>query len=333
MSHETDELERLWLEQPEIIRNYIDSRSKYEQLVSEVQYILRRGVEKEKIGISAISGRVKTLKSIAEKILRKDYENPLSDITDFAGVRCVYLYLSQRAKIEKVIEADFNVIEKIDKVEKMADDEFGYGALHYIVKLAKAASGARYDDLKDLKCEIQVRTVLQDAWAIIDHHLIYKKEQEAPRPFRRKLNSLAGLFETADSQFDLLREEREKYAKELTKTDLREKSHDTPLDLDVLWTYLAKKFPSIKPAPNPKFLSAALNSLLQFEYKGTSTLDELLDRTAEARDAIRANHPVRVSVAELNRAIALVHPERLKTYKPEEKKRAIEDAKKLIKQK
>jgi ppGpp synthetase/RelA/SpoT-type nucleotidyltranferase len=60
----------------------------------------------------------------------------------------------------------------------------------------------RYDDLKKLVCEIQVRTVLQDAWAIIDHHLSYKQESDVPKILRRKLNSLAGLVETAHDQFD-----------------------------------------------------------------------------------------------------------------------------------
>ena len=46
-------------------------------------------------------------------------------------------------------------------------ERFGYGALHYVVKVKKLHAGARYDDLKKLCCEIQTQTILQDAWAVV----------------------------------------------------------------------------------------------------------------------------------------------------------------------
>jgi hypothetical protein len=103
----------------------------------------------------------------------------------------------------------------------------------------------RYDDLKKLVCEIQVRTVLQDAWAIIDHHLSYKQESDVPKILRRKLNSLAGLVETAHDQFDQVRNEREDYRKRV-KTDLTgdDAFLNQEANLDNLIEFLTSRFPN-----------------------------------------------------------------------------------------
>ncbi|MFH1742151.1 MAG: hypothetical protein ABIH23_24370, partial [bacterium] len=187
-----------WQSNPEIVRRFIQQRTDYEQLCSEVQYILRKRLAERTIEISTVTGRAKTLNSFLEKIQRKTYEDPFSEITDFAGVRIVCLYVSDIPLIEDIIRKEFEIVEKVDKLTDKPPDQFGYGAIHFVARLGKKMSGARYDDLKVLLCEIQVRTVLQDAWAIIDHHLIYKSESSMPKVLRRKLNSLAGLFETAD---------------------------------------------------------------------------------------------------------------------------------------
>jgi putative GTP pyrophosphokinase len=125
------------------------------------------------------------------------------------------LYRSDIAKVADIIRAEFVVAEDVDKLDELGVDQFGYGARHFIVRLGKTSSGARYDDLKQLPCEVQVRTVVQDSWAIIQHHMVYKRESQVPTQLQRKLNSLAGLFETVDDQFERIREEREAYLVEM----------------------------------------------------------------------------------------------------------------------
>lgn len=194
---------------------------------------------------STINYRAKTLNSFLEKIQRKTYDNPFDEITDFAGVRIVYLYQTDLEKIEEIIKKEFVIVEKIDKLNDKGSDKFGYGAIHYIVKIGENSLGARYDDLKNLTCEIQVKTVLQDAWSIIDHHLVYKRESEIPKSLRRKLNSLAGLFDTADNQFDLIKKERELYLKNITNSSQTLTFLDNELNLDTFIAYLIWKFPEI----------------------------------------------------------------------------------------
>ncbi|HXQ72728.1 MAG TPA: hypothetical protein VN844_19680 [Pyrinomonadaceae bacterium] len=311
-----DEVSRTWNERPDVIRQFIELRPQYEQLCSEVAYILSKLLNSSDIEYSTITSRAKTLKSFAEKVSRKQYEDPLNDITDLAAVRLVFLYRSDRSRIENIIESEFEVIEKLDKVEEQEPDRFGYGALHYLVNLGRKSSGARYDDLKEMICEIQVRTVLQDAWAIIDHHLIYKQETDIPKVIKRKLNSLSGLFETADDQFDRVRAEREIY-RESVKSKLSKKGKliDQELNLDTLWEFLRVRFPDKAVVKNPVSLSRVLSTAANLGLDSLSDIDLLLRQTKKARDFMRESVPTASGTAEVIRAISLAYPEARQLFK------------------
>lgn len=239
-------IEKLWKDNTNLIRTFIEKRNDYESLCSEISYILKKNLSKNGIEFSTINFRAKTLNSFLEKIQRKTYKNPFEEITDFAGVRIVYLYQTDLEKIEEIIKKEFTIHERIDKLNDKGSDKFGYGAIHYLVRIGKNSFGARYDDLKNLICEIQVKTVLQDAWSIIDHHLVYKRESEIPTALRRKLNSLAGLFETADNQFGSIKKEREQYLKDITYSSKTPSFLDNELNLDTFIAYLKWKFPKLK---------------------------------------------------------------------------------------
>jgi ppGpp synthetase/RelA/SpoT-type nucleotidyltranferase len=238
-------LDKYWKESPLLIKEFLSKRENYQLLCNEIVYVLRKLLREENIEFSSVTCRAKTLNSFLEKINRKYYANPFSEITDFSGVRIVFLYVEDYNRIEKLIQKNFKVLEKVDKLNEKDVDQFGYGAIHFIVQLNSKFKGARYDDIKNYVCEIQVRTILQDAWAIIDHHLVYKKETDVPAHLRRKLNSLAGLFETADDQFQRIKEERITYIEEIEEksTSSSNKFLETGLNLDSFTAFLNWKYP------------------------------------------------------------------------------------------
>jgi len=158
------------------------------------------------------------------------------------------------------------------------------GARHFIVRLGKASSGARYDDLKLLPCEIQVRTVVQDSWAIIQHHMVYKRESQVPTQLQRKLNSLAGLFETVDDQFERIREEREQYVADVRDTVSRPSVFlENELNLDSFREYLKWKFPDQIPEAFEGQANTILDSLITAGYKTLGELEDLIEETATVR--------------------------------------------------
>ncbi len=269
----------IWLEKPEMIKKFIEGRPDYEKLCAEVAYILNRELNNKKIELSTIVSRAKTLSSFLEKIQRKNYRDPVTEITDFAGVRVVCLYNDDLQEVENGVAEHFEVIEKIDKFTDRRPDQFGYGAVHFVVKLGKTSSGARYDDLKNLVCEIQVRTVLQDAWAIIDHHLVYKNESNIPSVLRNRLNLLAGAFESADEEFKLIRNERQRY---LTGIEISKNSPeqflDNELNLDSFVRYAQWKFPNLPSGTQIVDAPFFLNPLIKAGFKKLIELDTAVEQ-------------------------------------------------------
>lgn len=309
-------LDRVWSDKPRIIRDFLSNRLQYEQLCNEVSYILRNLLDKNGIEYSAVTSRAKTLNSFLEKLDRKEYPHPLEEITDFAGVRLVYLYRSDCAAIEKLIEAEFEVREKADKVEEQATDRFGYSALHYLVHVGKKNSGARYDDLKGMVCEIQVRTVLQDAWAIIDHHLVYKQEAAVPRVIRRKLNSLSGLFETADDQFDQVRTQRAEYIKTIQGKVSNEQSFlQQDINIDTIEEFLKQRYPNLPVTIKDNNKAYAMDYVSGLtRTMGYSKLQELENDLKRADQAVNAWKAERSNLSysatgSFNIALAFLHPE------------------------
>ena len=285
------DIDGMWVKKPEIIKQFLDQRSDYEKLCAEVAYILTRHLNNAQIEFSTITHRCKTLNSFLEKTQRKSYHDPIAEMTDFAGVRIICLYIDDLPRVEKVIAEHFEITEKIDKLTDKRTDEFGYGAIHFVVKLGKTSSGARYDDLKDLVCEIQIRTVLQDAWAIIDHHLVYKNESNIPSFLRKKLNLLAGNFESADEEFKRIRAEREAYLTDIEESKITsEQFLENELNLDSFVRYAQWKFPDLPSGIRVIDVPFFLNPLIENTLRKLSELDTIVNQGLELYQQYLSEH-------------------------------------------
>ncbi|EGR4177461.1 hypothetical protein DDN05_17355 [Vibrio cholerae] len=284
--------DKVWKESPELIRSYYENIESYKLLCQEVKYILEKSISVNGVDVASISSRSKSLDSFCEKIHRKHYKDPFKSITDFAGARVVFLYEKDRKVIEELIEQSFDIIEKVDKVEDYEVDRFGYGALHYIVKLKEIYVGERYDEIRNLYCEIQVRTILQDAWALVAHHLSYKQESDVPKHLRRKLNALSGLFETADDQFQHIRDAREQYQSEVTDaighSDAIVMSQD--IELDSLIAFLKWAFPNRRLSDSTE-ISELVGEIKSLGINTLQQLQDILLQTEDARSACESAHP------------------------------------------
>ncbi len=281
-------VDEAWKKYPNYIRRFYDNLEVSKKLCHEVEYILSTEITNKEIEVAQITSRAKNLQSFCEKIVRKSYSNPFVQITDFSGVKVVYLYSVNKIEIEEIIEKEFDVVEKVDKV-LVDDNVFGYVALHYLIKIKNTHTGARYDELKNKVCEIQVRTILQDAWAVVAHHLSYKQESDVPKELRRKLNALSGLFETADDQFESIRDSREKYQKNSQKAISSGKDlTNEEANLDKFEVFLKSKFPSRKGVDGA---SELLNNLKEHGFKSLLDIDELLNSTLEAAEASEKVYP------------------------------------------
>lgn len=313
-------LKELWRKHIDLIRLFVDRRGLYQRLAAEIADILRQELKAAGVEFSNVTHRGKSLASFLDKLERKKYSHPLEEIRDLAGVRVVHLYASDLSLVEEIISREFSVEERVDKLAGHGDDRFGYGATHYAVKLSSRSSSVRYDELRCLYCEIQVRTILQDAWAVVSHHLVYKRESDIPHSLRRRINSLAGLFETADDQFERLRTERKKYIDALqARSEDSSSLYNEEINIDTVAMLLKKDLPELPLASpymdNPvDHVAYVLEGLDPRRYTTIGDLRSVLRRTAKARDRFReselrsANVGVQSATGELAVALGLDDP-------------------------
>jgi ppGpp synthetase/RelA/SpoT-type nucleotidyltranferase len=161
-----------------------------------------------------VTARCKDLPSFGKKAARAAkgntnrprYPEPTNEIRDLARARVIVFLLSEVEQVNKLIEREFVVLEKESIEGLFADRErIGYQSVHFLVQFSPSREGlAEYQRFAGLVIEIQVRTVLQHAWAEIEHGIQYKAESPAPEPVQRRFMSLAGLIEIADREFQAI---------------------------------------------------------------------------------------------------------------------------------
>src|SRR5262249_19774054 len=94
---------------------------------------------------------------------------------------------------------------------------------------------------RDLVAEIQVRTVLQHAWAEIQHDIQYKSVTTIPVAIRRRFMALAGLLEIADREFQAIQDDDERLRQDARKSVDAGKLENVEITPDALKAYLDKR--------------------------------------------------------------------------------------------
>lgn len=279
------------MEKNDVVQAYSSMRSGYESLCEEVADLLMEALDNNHIEYAGVSERAKTIESFRDKIARKEYDDPLEQVEDLAGVRVVCLYDDDRARIVDICTKEFEVIRVEDRGRDLGADRMGYSGTHLIVRLGGAFSGGRYRGITQLKCEIQIRTAVQDAWAMISHGMVYKHEQDVPLELRRDLNHAAALLEIAQTKFDELRVKREQYLEEIT-TDLASEAPteagkllDRKINFDTLTAYIRWKFPELQP--DDKLTRMVIQDINKNRFRKIADIDKLVDRARPAVDAYR----------------------------------------------
>lgn len=193
-----------------LVAQYSSSIAFYEAVTSQFQSMLSLLLRQETLHIHSISGRTKDSQSLRGKIARhKNKYKQLTDITDLCGFRIITYYEDEVDKIAALLRRYFSIDEEnsVDKRKKLAADEFGYTSLHLIVNLPVNAKGICLSTRDRIcKVEIQIRSILQHAWAEIEHDLEYKNPQGTSADIRRRFSRMAGLLEVADQEFTSIRD-------------------------------------------------------------------------------------------------------------------------------
>ena len=164
-----------------------------------------------------VSGRIKNFASFFSKYLRL-LKTGLNDpkITDLLGVRIICPFIEDLQVTEDIISQNFKIIEKEDKGH-YTFREFGYESTHLLIRIPDELI-ERHGDPGTDTAEVQIRTILQDAWAEVEHELVYKAEfSPFDEPMKRKLAAVNASLSLADIIFQEIRSYQRKYSVEMEK--------------------------------------------------------------------------------------------------------------------
>jgi putative GTP pyrophosphokinase len=212
---------------------------KYENVRTLVTRDLESQLEKKFSHLGSrilVKGRVKNFASFYKKYIRvlKDKTaspaasppaSPAGDvsageppvITDLIGLRVVCPFLEDMREAEKIVSGDYEVVELDHKGAGYSFKEFGYESTHFLVKIPRQILRERGDCGCEV-VEIQIRTILQDAWAEVEHELVYKAEfTPFDEPMKRKLAALNASLSLADTIFQEIRRYQRQLNRQLGK--------------------------------------------------------------------------------------------------------------------
>jgi len=159
--------------------------TKLENLNDEFKY------QKDRNPIHQIKARVKTPKSIMNKLTRRGFEHSVesarNNLTDIAGVRVICPYIDDIYLIAKLLTSqdDIEMIRISDYIKNPKPN--GYRSLHLIITVPVFLS----ESTELVKVEIQIRTIAMDFWASLEHELWYKLTDEKTAIVTKELKDCA----------------------------------------------------------------------------------------------------------------------------------------------
>lgn len=160
-------------------------RFRYERLARAVEKILKHWLQSTGAMVAPpqLQSRAKDVGSLRRKLESRGLlgaDGIEAEIKDLAGCRIIFYTATdlERFRQSEALRSQFDVDWSLSKIHfpgKEASDDELYQGIHYIVSLKAARTGlVEYRDFSDLRCEIQLQTILNHAWSEMSHEALYK---------------------------------------------------------------------------------------------------------------------------------------------------------------
>ncbi|WP_439937034.1 GTP pyrophosphokinase [Nocardia sp. N13] len=197
----------------EAVRAYAARQPQLAAATAGYVTLIRTLLDDAGIDYLSVTGRTKSVASFAAKANRVEgagllYPDPLEQITDQIGVRVITYVHSDVAAVAELLADELTVLDDRDLGEETArSGRFGYASRHLLVQVPDDEP-AGHEELAGERASVQVRTVLQHAWAEFEHDIRYKGNvpEDAAADLDRRFTLAAGLIELADREFATIRE-------------------------------------------------------------------------------------------------------------------------------
>ena len=307
----------------ELLAQYDSLLPVYTQMADIIPEKLKGFFNDAGIIVAAVEHRVKARESLAGKLrLKGGKYRDIFDITDLVGIRVITFYIDDVDKVASVLERLFEIDweNSIDKRKAHEIDSFGYLSLHYICSIPESSyTDKDHPEINKIRFEVQMRTVLQHAWANMNHDTGYKSGVEIPRVYMRDMSRLAGMLELVDDEFSRIRREITDYRRNVQKLVASGNLGEVSLDGDSFKSYLQigpfdrlnKRIASmnqaeIQPVDLSKFLPV-------FKAMGFKTLGDIAALIKDYSDAAYQIACFQMGITDLDILASSVAPQNLCT--------------------
>jgi len=191
-----------------LAKEYFERYEQYQEIVDWLQRDIETLLNRERI-CGIVRARIKSFESYYQKLLRKceNYENTsvCRSINDLLGLRVVCPFLDDLKAVECVLECNYSILQIERKGNGHNFREFGYESTHLLLNVPELMYTC-YGFETPIVIEVQLRTILQDAWAEIEHQLVYKaRAEDKLRLIRRKLAAINATLTLLDLDIQELR--------------------------------------------------------------------------------------------------------------------------------
>ena len=176
------------------------------ELIVKFEHIISEHRENDLYSpIEQVSGRVKSVSSILEKMQRKHIpmESMEEEVEDIAGIRIICQFEEDIETVASLIQNRSDMTIKSEKNYLKHVKQSGYRSLHLIIYYTvETLNGPR-----KLQAEIQIRTMAMDFWATIEHSLQYKYKGDMPPHVAERLTNAADAIILLDQEMSSVRDE------------------------------------------------------------------------------------------------------------------------------
>ena len=197
-----------------MVDDFFSVQCRYQAAIREVQTKLENlddefQMKHKRNPIHHMQSRMKTIRSIMEKLQRKHLQQSITSavdhLTDIAGIRVICSYLQDVYTVADLLtnQDDVHVVKVRDYIKHPKSN--GYRSLHLVVEVPVYLSEGRLS----VPVEVQIRTIAMDFWATLEHSLRYKAQDQVPQSISDELQQTATDIAALDQRMQAIHDKVE----------------------------------------------------------------------------------------------------------------------------
>lgn len=244
----------------------------------KLREVLQKLIDENEIRLAVpFRTRVKELWAILDKAKNRRFQirETILELPDVIGVRVMPLFVREINKVAELIRENFEVVDTYFPQDKVSGNACTQSCLQMVFRLPEDwFVTPQMKKFKDLRVELQIRSIPQHNRSQVLSLLQYKQEPNIPRELKSSINRISALLELVDIEIERLLFERDNYLE--TIPGIMEMPDDYVLNVDVLRYILDLHLPEANKSIKENYWGL-LENLIVLDLSTKNTLLEIIE--------------------------------------------------------